>query len=246
MPKELPLTIENRWDILYRDFPEVYDAFAAVPKNPNTFEVLQQHFDLAGRRILDVGSGSGSSTLAAAQWAEQVIGLEIEDAMRAVALRQTAATGILNASFVPGTALDIPFKDNYFDLVLAITLPLFQPEDIRQFASESLRVTRKGGIVITVGIAPFWYGGELAPIILGEKRVTEVDTEGVSHRVLADELHFDFFDYEADQEYGSLDKILRTYGFIFGRKAMDYLAAHGKTAIRWKFRIHHRRKDSSW
>ncbi len=242
MPKDLPPTIENRWDILYRDFPDVYDAFAAVPKDPDTFAVLRQHFDFQGKRILDVGSGTGSSTLTVARWAEAVIGLEIEDAMRALALRQTVAAGILNASFVPGSALDIPFKDNYFDLVLAVTLPIFRPEEIRRFAAESLRVTKQGGFVVNVGIAPFWYGGDLAAVILGEERVTEVDTEGVFHRVLADELHFDFFDYEAQQEYGSLDAILSTYGFIFGRKAMDYLTEHRQTAIRWTFRVHYCRK----
>ncbi len=29
-----PLSLEGRWDILYRDYPEVYDAFARIPKRP--------------------------------------------------------------------------------------------------------------------------------------------------------------------------------------------------------------------
>ena len=47
--KKRPLSIENRWDILYRDYPEVYDEFASVPNNPGMIEVLHERFDLAGK-----------------------------------------------------------------------------------------------------------------------------------------------------------------------------------------------------
>jgi hypothetical protein len=30
-----PETIENRWDILYEKYPEVYDEFASVPYKPD-------------------------------------------------------------------------------------------------------------------------------------------------------------------------------------------------------------------
>jgi len=29
-----PETIENRWDILYRDYPEVYEVFSLVKRRP--------------------------------------------------------------------------------------------------------------------------------------------------------------------------------------------------------------------
>jgi hypothetical protein len=32
--KRQPETIENRWDILYRDYPEIYDAFSSFPYHP--------------------------------------------------------------------------------------------------------------------------------------------------------------------------------------------------------------------
>ena len=231
MPKEPPATIENRWDLLYRDYPERYDAFAAVPKTPQTIDVLTDRFDFTDKLILDIGSGSGASTLALAESARTVIGLEVEDAMRAIALRSAIAEGCMNVAFVPGNALDIPFKDDLFDMVTAITLPLFLPAEIAQFAAEALRVTKAGGAVINVGIAPFWYGGELASVILGAERVTEVDTEGVVQRVLTEQFGFSHFDFFAHQEYGSVDKIVETYGFIFGQKAIDYLKTEAKTRI---------------
>jgi hypothetical protein len=33
-----PESIENRWDILYRDYPEIYAAFMNVPYQPSVFD----------------------------------------------------------------------------------------------------------------------------------------------------------------------------------------------------------------
>jgi hypothetical protein len=40
--KEYPETIDNAWDVLYREYPEIYDAFSSFPYRPGTlgcFEV---------------------------------------------------------------------------------------------------------------------------------------------------------------------------------------------------------------
>ena len=71
-----PLSIENRWDILYRDYPDIYDEFASVPYTPNKIEILHERFNLTNKIIVDVGSGSGRSSMALAQYAKHVIGVE--------------------------------------------------------------------------------------------------------------------------------------------------------------------------
>ena len=54
MLKERPLSIENRWDILYKDYPEVYDEFASVPYEPRMIKTLQERFDFTGKTIADI------------------------------------------------------------------------------------------------------------------------------------------------------------------------------------------------
>ena len=39
-----------------------------------------------------------------------------------------------------------------------------------------------------------------------------------------------------DQDYGSVEKAVRTYGFIHGKRAIDYIREHNVTTIRWKAR----------
>jgi hypothetical protein len=59
---ERPETIENRWDILYRDYPEVYDEFASVPYSKIEVDVIRKMFGLRDKTVADIGSGSGIST----------------------------------------------------------------------------------------------------------------------------------------------------------------------------------------
>ena len=89
-----------------------------------------------------------------------------------------------------------------------------------------------------LNITPGWYGGELANVILDEDTV-----ESRQNEILVDELGFKYEDFETNQEYGSMDKIIRTYGFIFGKKAIDYLVENKKTNIKWMFRIHYKKVE---
>lgn len=239
MQKDKPLTIENRWDILYVEYPEVYDAFVSVSKEPEMIEVMKNHFNLKEKVILDIGSGAGDSSFQFSTISKQVIGLEIEDNMRQISERKAKELNITNVSFMKGTALDISLPDHSVDTSIAITLPLFIEDEIRTYIREAIRVTKTGGYVINLGIAPFCYGGDLAQIILGDLKVTEEDTEGVVDRILRDEFGFAYFDYEAIQTYDSIEHIISTYGFIFGQQVIDYIQKTKRKHITWTYRVHY-------
>jgi len=49
--KERPLSIENHWDLLSRDFLEVYDEFVNMPYEPRIIDVLHEKFDFCGKTI---------------------------------------------------------------------------------------------------------------------------------------------------------------------------------------------------
>jgi len=235
-------SIENRWDILYSEYPEVYDEFSKVEKQPTIYEVLKQKFDFTDKTLLDIGSGTGDSSFPFAGISKSIIGIEIEDEMRYIANQEAIRREYKNISFIQGDAMNIPLKDNSVQISMAITLPLFIPNDIRRYINETIRVTDYGGYIINVGIAPFWYGGEYAPIILGESRITEEDTEGVTNNILCNEYGFDYFDVDMIQEYGSIEKIVSTYGFIFGSSVINHIKEHQLTSVKWRFRVHFKKK----
>ena len=227
--KDYPETIEGRWDILYRDYPEIYDAFSSFPYHPDPIGLIMTKVSLGGATVLDVGSGTGRSSFWLAEHAREVIGVEPEAAMRAVAERTAAALGVQNVRFVEGDGAAIPLADESVDAIFSITAGMRSLEEL-------LRVLRPGGMMVALDVAPGWYGGELNDVI-GE------ETEAEDHsRHLVDDLGFLYEDFENVQEYGSTENILRTYGFIHGRKAIEHLKRTGQTSIRWRWRIHYRNK----
>jgi tRNA G46 methylase TrmB len=74
--QNIPETIENQWDIFYRDYPEIYDRWSRIVKRPTAVEIINQHFPLVGKTILDIGSGTGLSTFELARYAHLVFGVE--------------------------------------------------------------------------------------------------------------------------------------------------------------------------
>lgn len=228
-----PESIENRWDILYRDYPDVYEAFSKTPYRPSVLEQLPKIIDLRGKRIADVGAGTGSSSLALARFARQVIGIEREPAMLRQARQKLQGDNATPVIFLSGDALALPLADGSVDLVTAITLALYPPEQYRDFIREGLRVAK--GPVVYLGIPPGWYGGDLYDVIEDVEKVDDtVD------RIFIEEFQFDYRDIFSVQEYGTVEHIVSTYGFIFGKRAIDYLKQTKKTAIRWKFRVYWR------
>ena len=230
-----PESIENRWDILYRDYPEVYEAFSSMPYHPPVIAQLTEIIDLSGKRIADVGSGSGSSSLALARSARQVIGIEREMAMLRLAREKVLAEDTHQVTFINGDALNLPLADGSVDLVTAITLALYPPEQYREFIREGLRVA--SGSVVYLGIPPGWYGGDLYDVI---EDVDKVDD--AVDRIFLEEFRFAYQDIYTLQEYGTLTNIVNTYGFIFGKKAINYLMKEKKTSIQWKFRVYWKNK----
>jgi ubiquinone/menaquinone biosynthesis C-methylase UbiE len=233
MPR--PESIENRWDILYREYPEVYEAFSNTPYHPTVYEQLAEMFDLRGKVIADVGAGTGRSSLALAQNARRVIGIELEAAMLLVAREKVRGAGAERVTFVGGDALALPLAGGSVDMVTAVTLALYPPQQYVDFIREGLRVSR--GPVVYIGIPPGGYGGDLYDVIEDVEKVDDaVD------RIFIEQFQFAYRDISSLQEYGTIEHIVSTYGFIFGSKTIEYLKRENKTAIQWKFRVYWREK----
>jgi len=235
---ERPETLENRWDILYRDYPEVYEEFASIPYSKSWLDTARRITGFRGKVVADIGSGTGKSTFEVARYSKRVIGIEPEGAMRKISVEKVGELGLTNVSFMEGRAERIPLADDAVDMTIAVTAASFyNKENMKSFSSEAERITRKGGHILVVESAPGWYGGELAHVILGRRRTTW--TETWKDRVF-EELGFKRRDFYLSSNYGTVENAVRTYGFIFGKKAIDHIRANEKTIIKWKARIYYK------
>lgn len=124
--------------------PPDYDAWYDSPRGrwigETEFALVRRHLDLRpGQQVLDVGCGTGWFTRRLAQGGLQMTGLDVSEAMLAVA-RQRTPQGI---AWLQGDAAQLPFADRSFDHVVALTSLCFVPDWPRAVA-EIVRVARRG------------------------------------------------------------------------------------------------------
>jgi ubiquinone/menaquinone biosynthesis C-methylase UbiE len=101
-----------------------------------------------GDRVLEIGCGTGSLTLAAKEQAGaagEVAGIDIAPEMVAKA-RQKAARSGADVTFREGSIAAIPFPDNRFDVVICSFMIFHMPDEVRlKGFREIYRVLKPGG-----------------------------------------------------------------------------------------------------
>ena len=134
-----------------------------------------------GQRVLDVGSGTGSLSLALLELADAsfVVGIEPVDAYVSYSRERHSDRRL---RFEVGDALDIPFEANSFDSTLSMLI-LQELPDAPLALREMRRVTRPGGVVAACQwdfakampmLTLFW---EAASEVIGDERTRRAAEE---------------------------------------------------------------------
>ena len=216
----------------------MYDEFASVEHVPRGIDVIAERFPLDGAVVIDVGAGTGRSTLQLAERAASVIGVEPNRNMLAVARRRAGAAGARNVRFATGDASDLPFAPESADVVACMTTVFWPPEVVvPAFMAEAFRVLRPGGTVFTLNTAPGWYGGEFRDVVTFSPEYEDALTRALDAAAL------DTFDFGSTQDYGTSERAVATYGFIFGGGSIDLLRARDQSTIEWRWRVWHGKKS---
>src|SRR5579862_8375220 len=117
----------------------------------------------AGDRVLDVGTASGNTALAAARRRAVVTGVDITPALLERARLRAAAEG-LHIDFQEGDATALSFDDASFDVVMSTFGAIFAP-DPEKTAAEMARVCRPGGKIAMANWTPEGLLGKLFYIL---------------------------------------------------------------------------------
>jgi len=101
-----------------------------------------------GMKILDLGSGDGTTALPAAKLGAEVLAVDIASNLVEAGNRRATEMGLTNCRFQEGDATNLhQLPDHAFDLVVSIFGAMFAPHP-QQVAKEKVRVTRPGGRII--------------------------------------------------------------------------------------------------
>ena len=123
-------------------------------------ELLAEAADLkSGQRVLDVASGNGNASLAAARRFCDVTAIDYVPMLLEEGRQRAEAEG-LAVDFREGDAENLPFEDASFDVVLSTLGVMFAPDQDKA-AQELLRVVKPGGTIGMVNWVPDSYIGEL-------------------------------------------------------------------------------------
>jgi SAM-dependent methyltransferase len=156
------------------DFGELADHYDRLrPVDDNwweVFELLVAEGALTGKRVLDVGCGTGAFAAALAERDARVWGVDPSAEMLAKA-RARRADGA-SVGFKAGRAEALPFKSGWFDrVVLRLVVHLLdRPAALR----EAARVLVQGGRIVIATFSPEHFGSywlnELFPDVLAIDR----------------------------------------------------------------------------
>ena len=101
-----------------------------------------------GQRVLDLGSGDGTTALPAARLGAEVLGVDIASNLVAAGNRRAKQAGLANLRFEEGDASNLSgLHDRSFDVVVTIFGAMFAPRPF-DVATEMVRVTKRGGRIV--------------------------------------------------------------------------------------------------
>jgi ubiquinone/menaquinone biosynthesis C-methylase UbiE len=110
-----------------------------------SFRVVTEGIDFKGRKVLDIGAGSGVDTYRLVMAGADVTALEYNP----VLVRRGQAE-VPEARWIGGVSHALPFQSGSFDVVCC-NAALHHMRDVQISLTEMLRVLKQGGILITTG-----------------------------------------------------------------------------------------------
>jgi len=135
----------------YRDVSNYDSRYTGAP-NEYRQKVMESAYrglitGLKGKRLLDVGCGSGRGIVALAPEANFAVGCDASQDMLSVTGRKLNATA--HWGLARAFAQQLPFSSSSFDVVISLNfLHLFSLETQREMIREMKRVTKPGGSLV--------------------------------------------------------------------------------------------------
>jgi SAM-dependent methyltransferase len=114
-----------------------------------------------GDRVLDVGCGTGTLSLALAEHGATVVGMDASESYLEGARRRRSHP---NVTYEHGDAYHLQYPTGWFDACVS-TLAIDVIPDVDQVAAEMQRVTRPGRVVAS-GTFDFWGGNSVMDLVL--------------------------------------------------------------------------------
>lgn len=223
--------------------PDLYHRFAL--STDGLLDELQTLVDLTGLDVVDIGAGTGRSTLGAARTARHVYAVDAYRSVVEFGRNEVRKAGLTNVTYLQGDRAALPLDDASVDVAMSMWAE-FEPKEME-------RVLRPGGWVVIGGCAPGSLMGELTEVLAPSYRdfVSEVAAreqfdpahppadgdldpelgEGVPVRWMK------YHDFTHVGDFGDPAELAAILGRIYGPVAERYARDNGKSTLAYRQRI---------
>jgi ubiquinone/menaquinone biosynthesis C-methylase UbiE len=135
----------------YQKFAAHYDRFVGRFTNALRHIGMKMHPPKPGTKVLEVGCGTGTNLTLYHRAGCSVYGIDLSPSMLEVA-RTKLGEG---ADLQLGNASNMPYQDDFFDLVIAMFTLHEMPREIRRpVMREMIRVTKQEGRILIIDFHP--------------------------------------------------------------------------------------------
>ena len=238
-----------QFDWISARHPDLYHQYAVT--SVGLMEELVRLVDLSGLDVLDVGAGTGHSTIGAARKARHVTAVDAYRSVVEFGRSAIRAAGLTDVTYVVGDRSDLPVPDDSMDVVICVWAELDH--------LEAARVLKHGGILALLGPAAGNPKGELTATLasgsptrgdiapIADLEPTRPPESTVLHQEqwagvrILDGIHRHEFSYVAD--YSTVENAAAIHGRIIGPIAAKYLTDRAQATIRWRLMCEYARVD---
>ena len=165
-----------------------------------------------GMKILDVGCGTGSLTIAAKQkqgLEGTLVGIDPSSNMIDLAIKKADNAGV-EVDFRVGVMEDLAFDDDNFDLVLSSLMMHHLTDDLKEIGLQEIqRVLKPGGMLLIIELDPAAFS--LASFVHGHSAQLSAELEATRQKM-------ELSGFEAI-EFGRLS--FRGFTFLIGRNKLS-------------------------
>jgi ubiquinone/menaquinone biosynthesis C-methylase UbiE len=133
------------WETFWKDRQNVGEVYSNAGR---VVEHLSRVTDLEGKRVLEIGAGTGRDSFPIAERGADVV--QLDYAVNSLALlKKVSAETNIPVTIVGGDTFALPFRDESFDIVFHQgLLEHFRRPVAAKLIEENVRVLKKGGLLL--------------------------------------------------------------------------------------------------
>ena len=233
-----------QFDWLSARHPDLYHRFAI--STVGFMNELARLVDLSEMDVVDIGAGTGRTTLEAAKQARKVTAIDIFPSVLAYGKEKARQAGLTNVWHLRADCARLPLPDNCLDACICAWAVISHPE--------AYRVLKPGGFRIIMVAAPGALCGELTATLADAypDLITEVGPESLydpdcpPQDSLLHETSWNgvpvtgpvwVHDFTHVADYQDPQEAAAILGRLYGPRARQYMLDRRQSTLAWRLRI---------